>query len=142
MKKLICVLLTLIVCLSMASCGSGPSIGENGLEFTRNDDKKSYTVSGIGECSDADVVIPALYEERAVTRIGDGAFRNCAQMTSVTIPNSVTRIGSAAFEGCTSLTIIYYNGTVTAWNNINKADDWDQSIDCTIRCTNGDIGKI
>ena len=38
--------------------------------------------------------------------IGDGAFCNCTNLTSVTIPSSVTYIGEMAFLICTSLTQI------------------------------------
>ena len=37
---------------------------------------------------------------RKVTSIGDGAFRGCSGLTSVTIPNSVTIISERAFENC------------------------------------------
>ena len=42
----------------------------------------------------------------ALTCIGGSAFNNCANITSVTIPDSVTSIGDGAFFGCTSLTSI------------------------------------
>jgi len=39
-----------------------------------------------------------------VSRIGDGAFQGCSNLTEITVPNSVTSIGAAAFQSCTSLT--------------------------------------
>ena len=42
-----------------------------------------------------------------VTTIGDNAFNNCNNITSVTIPGSVTEIGSFAFAWCASLTSVY-----------------------------------
>ena len=39
-----------------------------------------------------------------VTKIADGAFAGCTNMTSVTMPNSVTSIGVRAFAGCTGIT--------------------------------------
>ena len=40
----------------------------------------------------------------SVTTIGDEAFCGCSSLTSITIPDSVTSIGDEAFEGCDSLT--------------------------------------
>lgn len=39
----------------------------------------------------------------AVTSIGDGAFEQCRNFTSVTIPGSVKSIGDGAFLGCIAL---------------------------------------
>ena len=47
---------------------------------------------------DGDVVIP-----NGVTSIGDYAFSNCSNITSINIPDSVTYIGKYAFLGCEGL---------------------------------------
>jgi hypothetical protein len=39
-----------------------------------------------------------------VVNIGDGAFENCAGLTSITFPDSVTNVGDYAFAWCTGLT--------------------------------------
>lgn len=52
-----------------------------------------------------------------VTTIGDGAFRGCTTLTSVTIPTSVTRIDWWAFSGCTGLTTLTLPGSVTNLGN-------------------------
>lgn len=52
-----------------------------------------------------------------VTTIGDGAFKGCTTLTSVTIPTSVTRIDFWAFSGCTGLTTLTIPGSVTNLGN-------------------------
>ena len=50
------------------------------------------------------VDIPKTIEGKSVTSIGESAFINCKNLTSITIPNSVTKIGMTAFLGCSNLT--------------------------------------
>ena len=52
-----------------------------------------------------------------VTKIGDRAFYNCDNLTSITIPDSATEIGSYAFAYCTNLTSITIPDSVTLINN-------------------------
>ena len=49
----------------------------------------------------------------SVTSIGNGAFRDCSGLISVTIPNSVTEIGSWAFASCVNLTKVIIPESVT-----------------------------
>ncbi|MCQ2088193.1 MAG: leucine-rich repeat domain-containing protein [Bacilli bacterium] len=49
----------------------------------------------------------------SVTEIGSGAFGYCHDLTSINIPNSVTEIGSGAFAWCESLTSIVIPSSVT-----------------------------
>ena len=50
----------------------------------------------------------------SVKSIGPGAFSGCSNLTSITIPNAVTSIGSSAFNGCSSLTSITIPNAVTS----------------------------
>jgi hypothetical protein len=59
-----------------------------------------------------DVIIP-----NSVTSIGNYAFYNCTNLTSLEIPNSVTSIGKEAFSGCTGKLLIHCNiGNATSSN--------------------------
>ena len=76
---------------------------------------QTYRVTSIGfyafrECSNlTSITIP-----NSVTSIGERAFYGCTGLTSVTIPNSVTSIGERAFEGCTSLISVAIGNSVTS----------------------------
>ena len=71
----------------------------------------TYTVSGTtatitdfkSTALDQELIIPDQLGGYPVTRIGDNAFEDCANLTSVTLLDSVTNIGYNAFESCTSL---------------------------------------
>lgn len=51
----------------------------------------------------------------------DAAFRNCVNLTSVTIPKSIKGIGRGAFKGCTSLKAVYISD-LKSWCDINYSD--------------------
>ncbi len=77
--------------------------GSEGLFFESYGDGTCY-VSEIGNCTDADVVIPAVSPDGdTVIEIGAEAFNSCTDITSVTIPDTVLYIGDQAFFGCIRL---------------------------------------
>ena len=84
-----------------------------GLAFTLLYDG-TYKVRGIGSCTDTEIVIPSVYNDKPVTSIGDYAFLDCSGLTSITIPNSVTSIGEYAFYGCRGLTSVTIPDSVTS----------------------------
>ena len=53
-----------------------------------------------------------------LTVIPHYAFRDCASLTSITIPNSVTKIDKYAFLGCTSIT------SITIPESVTTIGDW------------------
>ncbi len=85
-----------------------------GLEFISNGDG-TCQVAGIGSSTDKYLVIPKKSPDGdRVTGIGNSAFKNCYDLTSITIPNSVTTIGDSAFESCSGLTSITIPDSVTS----------------------------
>jgi len=59
-----------------------------------------------------------------VTNIGDYAFEDCQNLTSVTIPSSVTSIGDDAFYGCGNLTSVYFQGNSPSFGADLFFDYW------------------
>ena len=72
--------------------------GSEGLAYTLSNDGESYIVSGIGTCTDTDIVIPATYQNLPVTTIKSYAFTSDA-IESVMLPSSISSIGMNAFSG-------------------------------------------
>lgn len=70
-----------------------------------------------------------------VTSIGDGAFKGCSSLTSLTIPENVISIGGAALSGCTGLTSVTVDWDAPIEVAPN-AFDWD-GIDKTLYVPRG-----
>lgn len=72
--------------------------------------------------------IPDTLEGLPVTHIGDSAFRECAGLTSVTLPESLTTIGAYAFRECTGLTAIYIPDSVSSMGSqaFNRCENLQQ----------------
>ena len=90
------------VCGTESATESIPTASE-GLAYHVNADRTTCTITGIGTCTETDVRIPKAIDGYWVTNIGNFAFINCNNLTSIVIPNSVMSIGDYAFDDCTSL---------------------------------------
>jgi len=86
------------------------SKGTEGLAYSWEGDH--YAVSGYTG-TETDVVIPARWQNEAVTEISKWAFSNCAELTNIMIPDSVTKIRESAFSRCTGLVSITIPKKVT-----------------------------
>ena len=92
-----------------------------GLTYSLNSDGNGYKVTGIGTCTDKELIIPSEYNAKPVTSIGNEAFSRCTGLMSVTIPDSVKSIGDDAFYNCYRLIEVYNKSTlsITAGSSSN-----------------------
>jgi hypothetical protein len=81
--------------------------------FNYTTNNGAITITGY-TCTNGVVTIPNCINGLRVTSIGTGAFQNCANLTSVSIPNSVTNIGDWAFDQCISLANLTIGTNVTS----------------------------
>ena len=120
-KKVLVVLLVLCVAafsFAAVACLETPDNGGTetpGTETPGGDDKYpdfepfeyepnadgAYTVTGYSGFDD-DVTIPAEYNGKPVTAVGDEAFRDNGNIIGINMP-SITSVGTLAFYGCHSL---------------------------------------
>ncbi len=137
-----------------------PAVAQAQFNYTTNNGTITITgYTGPG----GPVAIPETINGLPVTRIGDFAFDNRTNVTSVTIPNSVTSIGVAAFSYCTGLSnVTIGNGvqtigngafglcsslsaiTVDALNSFYSSVDgvlFNQNRTVLVRCPEGRVGS-
>ena len=91
-------------------------------EYVTDDDNTRHAVTGIGDYAFRDCnEMTSVTIADSVTEIGTGAFVNCSKLSKAAVPNSVRSIGNSAFDGCTSLSSISYNGNKYDLSNIVPA---------------------
>lgn len=96
--------------------GTGTVTGTYG-PLTYQDIGTSITIASCSAGATGEVTIPSTIEGKPVTRIGNQAFENQSELTSVVIPTSVTKIGSYAFSSCSGLTSVLIPASVTTIEN-------------------------
>ena len=86
--------------------------GEHIVKYTTTD-KTTIGVEAFRNC----VNITSITIPNTVKTISLRSFSDCTGLTSITIPDSVTSIGIYAFSGCISLTSVTIPNTVTSIGN-------------------------
>jgi hypothetical protein len=77
-------------------------------------DDGTCEITGVDLKSNTIIIIPEYINGYKVTSIGNTVFKNCTELTSVTIPDSVINIGQFTFFGCTNLK------SIAIPNNVNS----------------------
>lgn len=90
-----------------------PQRDSSGLDYAVNEDGTTCTITGMGVCTDVDVVIPETIDGYQVTAIGKLAFWP-KNITSVVMPDSVVSIGTSAFEYCSELRSVVLSKNLTS----------------------------
>lgn len=79
---------------------------EEQLDFKLNEDGVSYSVIGIGNCTQKELYIPGEYNKLPVTKINDLAFYR-SNLITVTISSNIKEIGEYSFAESALETIIF-----------------------------------
>ena len=71
-----------------------------------------FTTIGAEAFADSSVAYVEMFP--SITTIGDEAFRNCVNITEITLPESLATIGAGAFRGCTGITELTLPASLTS----------------------------
>lgn len=83
-------------------------------DYTYSIENGGAIITAVNTKISGEVSIPSTLGEYPVIKIGDNAFKNCQEITSITIPEGVESIGYQAFYGCTGLTDVVIADSVTS----------------------------
>ena len=125
MKQIYILLIALLMGLSAnaetsGTCGPNLTwhLTDNGvLTITGKGKMYDYSYDNRAPWGDSREKVKQIIIGDDATTIGEDAFRDCSNLTSVTIPNSVTEIGGWAFSGCNALTSVTIPNSVTTIGN-------------------------
>ena len=81
---------------------------EGTMTISGSGDMFDYTLydETVSPWTDLAADIKAVVAEEGVTSIGNFAFVNCANLTTVSLPDSLTEVGESAFRNCGALTTV------------------------------------
>ncbi len=85
---------------------STPIKQSEGLSYELDKATNTYVVTGIGDCEDKEILIPASRYGLPVAIIGENAFKGCVSITGVIMLDNITEIREGAFSDCSALELV------------------------------------
>ena len=126
MKRCLSIFLSLSLIFSIFTVSDFPAFADNtngNFSYSVND--SGVTITRCNDYNSTEIIIPSEIDGYPVTKIGEYAFENCRNLTSIHIPSSVTYICQAAFcysDGDRDLNLPIkklYIDDLLSWNNCN-----------------------
>ena len=77
-----------------------------------------------------------------LTTIGEDAFKDCENLTSITLPKKVNSILANAFQNCINLNEINYNGNSSDFKKIKFEANWNDNVPAEYAYCNDDKVRI
>ena len=111
-----------LIIVGVLAALDGNYTDDQGVQYTLEDNKEGYAVSGISKSAASDIVIPAEVNDLPVTVIDERAFIAVENMQSVVIPSNITTVGKNVFYGCKNLLLVEWNTTAPV-----RADCFDKA---------------
>ena len=110
---------TCLACNDTYTSNIVPALGSFGLTYELiqlDENRQTYAVTGIGDCTESTIHIPATYNGIPVTMIADNAFANVKGLKSLVVNAKIVSIGSNAFKNA-EIDTIYYGSTFSSTTN-------------------------
>lgn len=117
-----------VIALAIFS-GIGYYKTESALKYVENE--TGYTVLGGKYFKETNVIIPAEYNGKQVTKIDDNAFSGNTHIEMITLPATIIEIGNRAFKDCVSLKLLRFD--------FNKNTAQNEIIALALKNENGKI---
>lgn len=125
MRRLVIIVSSLIIVVSMFASVGVNTFAADDVElfvFYPNNDNTAYTLAECDSSATGDVVIPDSYNGKPVTEIGLGAFEDCTEIATVSIPAGIKDISSdysSVFSPCLHLVNIYVDENNTEFCSVD-----------------------
>lgn len=109
-----------------AVTGKSDTVDSGVFTYQLHDGK--VTVTGVNTAVGGVLPIPAFLDGYPVVAIGELAFRGCANVTEIVIPDTVTTIGDNAFLGCAGLSNVKFGGTQAQWSIVTIGEIGNEAL--------------
>ena len=113
MKKLLTLIFLSVFCLNTINAEITWNLSDDGTLTISGTDMPNYYYTNVPWLSQQDKIKRVIIED-GITNLGNCAFYDCFNLTTIDLPNSITRIGDDTFKGCSSLTSITIPNFVTS----------------------------